>query len=161
MSYVNPSDERTEVRMNCGNTGESNLAEADIDKALSMADEETTERTGLLPDDIRMPDLRRKMKVLIASAYLMIRFSNLVDVRASVLKEIDNLTEKMQVLEDTSAIDDETIMEEGVDDEYVASTVSSFWTGGKRRSSSRVTDGSTVTGWAEYADIHETRTGEF
>lgn len=129
VTYVNPEDERIEVRGNCGGTAESNLAEADIDKALSAADEETTERTGLLPGDARMVQMRRKMKVLLASAYLMIRFSNLIDVRANILKEIDGMTEQMKVLEDTGVGDDESIIEGTDVPEYRDEGI---WVGGTR-----------------------------
>lgn len=133
ITYLNPSDERAEVRLNCGNTGETNLHEADIDKSLSMANEETTERTGLLPSDTKHAGMRRKMKVLLASSYLMIRFSNLIEVRANILKEIDGMTEQMKTLEDTGADDDESLIE-GDEDDYAAMQQVNFWTKGTRRS---------------------------
>lgn len=154
VTYQNSEDERVEVRRNCGNTSTSNLPEKDVDEALSMADEETTERTGLLPTDPRLPLLRRKMKILLASAYLMIRFSNLVEVRASVLKEIDNLTEQMKVLEDTGVSDDESIIE---GDEYIQMQNVNYWSNGQRRSS---TQGRNITIWGRYPDYIIARTGE-
>lgn len=106
MTVVNPQDEIDEVRSNCGGTSESNLPEADIDIALSEANEEATERTGLTEDDPHYPYLRRKMKLLIATAYLLIRFSNMVDTRASILKEIEDLTKQMTELESTDEFDE-------------------------------------------------------
>jgi hypothetical protein len=110
MTTINPQDEIDEVRANCGGAGESNLPEADIDMALSMANEETTERTGLLPTDPRLPHLRRKMKLLIATAYLLTRFSDMDKVRDSITREVRDLTNTMKVLESTDE-DEESLID--------------------------------------------------
>jgi hypothetical protein len=132
MTTINPADEIAEVRANCGGAGEGNLPEIDIDSALSMADEETTERTGLLPNDPRLPQLRRKMKLLIATAYLMVRFADMKDVRFSIIRELELLTASMKVLESTDE-DDESIIDSDpgttADQQQL-----NYWVRGKHRS---------------------------
>jgi hypothetical protein len=132
MTTINPQDEIDEVRANCGGAGESNLPEADIDSALSMADEETTERTGMLPSDLRLPHLRRKMKLLIATAYLMVRFTDMKDVRFSIVRELELLTNAMKVLESTDE-DDESIIDSDPTVTADAQQIN-YWTRGKKRS---------------------------
>src|SRR3954453_22825577 len=107
---VNDQSEIDTVRQNCGGTGESNLADADIDDALSSANEEATERTGLLETDPRYPHLRKKMKILLATAYLLIRFDKMIPVRDSIVREIERLTTQMKTFESTDE-DEESIID--------------------------------------------------
>jgi hypothetical protein len=132
MTTINPQDEIDEVRSNCGGTSEANLSDADIDSALSMANEETTERTGLLENDQRLPSLRRKMKLLIATAYLLIRFADMKDVRFSIIRELELLTAAMKVLESTDT-DDESLI---ISDPGVTADQQqlNYWVRGKHRS---------------------------
>jgi hypothetical protein len=127
MTTINPADEILEVRTNCGGAGESNLPEADIDMALSMADEETTERTGLLPTDPRLPHLRRKMKIMIATGYLLIRFSDMDKIRDSIMREVERLTNTMKILESTDE-DEESLISSDPYDYEVANQVN-YWGG--------------------------------
>lgn len=127
MTTINPQDEIDEVRANCGGAGESNLPEIDIDSALSMADEETTERTGLLPSDARLPHLRRKMKLLIATAYLLTRFADMDKIRDSITREVRDLTNQMKILESTDA-DEESLIDSNPYDYELANQVN-YWGG--------------------------------
>ena len=128
---INPQDEIDEVRLNCGSPGESNLSDADIDASLSGANEETTERTGLLETDPRYPHLRRKMKLLLATAYLLIRFSNMDKIRDSIIREVERLTTQMKTLESTDE-DEESIIDS---DPYATADAQqiNYWVGGKKR----------------------------
>jgi hypothetical protein len=128
---VNPQDEIDEVRLNCGSPGESNLSDADIDAALSGANEETTERTGLLENDPRYPHLRRKMKLLLATAYLLIRFSNMDKIRDSIVREVERLTTQLKTFESTDE-DEESIIDS---DPYATADAQqiNYWVGGRKR----------------------------
>jgi hypothetical protein len=128
---INPQDEIDAVRANCGSPGESNLSDADIDDALSGANEETTERTGLLETDPRYPHLRRKMKLLLATAYLLMRFDKMVQVRDSLVREIERLTTQMKTFESTDE-DEESIIDS---DPYATADAQqvNYWVGGKKR----------------------------
>lgn len=128
---INPQDEIDEVRLNCGSPGESNLSDADIDAALSSSNEETTERTGLLETDPRYPHLRRKMKLLLATSYLLIRFSDMDKIRDSIIREVERLTTQMKTFESTDE-DEESIIDS---DELATADAQqvNFWTGGKKR----------------------------
>jgi len=128
---VNDQSEIDTVRQNCGGTGESNLADADIDDALSSANEETVERTGLLETDPRYPHLRKKMKILLATAYLLIRFDKMIPVRDSIVREIERLTTQMKTFESTDE-DEESIIDS---DPYATADAQqvNYWVGGKKR----------------------------
>lgn len=128
---INPQDEIDEVRLNCGSPGESNLSDADIDAALASSNEETTERTGLLETDPRYPHLRRKMKLLLATSYLLIRFSDMDKIRDSIIREVERLTTQMKTFESTDE-DEESIIDS---DELATADAQqvNFWTGGKKR----------------------------
>lgn len=132
---INPQDEIDEVRQNCGSPGESNLSDADIDLALSGANEETTERTGLLETDPRYPHLRRKMKLLLATAYLLIRFSDMDKIRDSIVREVERLTTNMKTFESTDE-DEESIIDS---DPYATADAQqvNYWVGGQKRTTSR------------------------
>lgn len=149
---INPQDEIDEVRLNCGSPGESNLADADIDAALSASNEETTERTGLLETDPRYPSLRRKMKLLLATAYLLIRFSNMDKVRDSIIREVERLTTQMKTFESTDE-DEESIIDS---DPYATADAQqiNYWVGGKKR-----TTGTTRTLYGDAAEYWRVRTG--
>lgn len=128
---INPQDEIDEVRLNCGSPGEANLADADIDNALSGANEEATERTGLLETDPRYPHLRRKMKLLLATSYLLIRFSNMDKIRDSIVREVERLTTQMKTFESTDE-DEESI----IDSDSLATADAqqvNYWVRGKKR----------------------------
>lgn len=128
---INPQDEIDEVRLNCGSPGESNLSDLDIDNALAGANEETTERTGLLETDPRYPHLRRKMKLLLATSYLLIRFSDMDKMRDSINREIERLTTQMKTFESTDE-DEESIIDS---DPYATADAQqiNYWVGGKKR----------------------------
>lgn len=149
---INPQDEIDEVRLNCGSPGESNLADVDIDAALSASNEETTERTGLLETDPRYPSLRRKMKLLLATAYLLIRFSNMDKVRDSIIREVERLTTQMKTFESTDE-DEESIIDS---DPYATADAQqiNYWVGGKKR-----TTGTTRTLYGDAAEYWRVRTG--
>ena len=132
MPTINPQDEIDEVRLNCGSPGENNLSDADIDSALSSADDETTERTGLLPTDNRLPNMRRKMKLLLATSYLLIRFSGQDKNRDSIVREVERMTNNMKILETTDT-DDETLTDTIDDDEYSQGLQMNYWRDGTRR----------------------------
>lgn len=128
---INPQDEIDEVRLNCGSPGEANLADADIDNALSGANEEATERTGLLETDPRYPHLRRKMKLLLATSYLLIRFSNMDKIRDSIVREVERLTTQLKTFESTDE-DEESI----IDSDPLATADAqqvNYWVRGKKR----------------------------
>lgn len=129
---INPQDEIDEVRLNCGSPGESNLSDLDIDNALSGANEEATERTGLIETDPRYPHLRRKMKLLLATSYLLIRFSNMDKMRDSIIREVERLTTQMKTFESTDE-DEESIIDS---DPYATADAQqvNYWVGGKKRS---------------------------
>jgi hypothetical protein len=131
---INPQTEIDEVRLNCGSPGESNLSDADIDSALSGANEETTERTGLLESDVRYPSLRRKMKLLLATAYLLIRFSNMDKVRDSIIREVERLTTQMKTFESTDE-DEESIIDS---DPFATADAQqiNYWVNGQKRTTS-------------------------
>lgn len=128
---INPQDEIDEVRLNCGSPGEANLSDTDIDIALSGANEEATERTGLLETDPRYPHLRRKMKMLLATSYLLIRFSGQDKMRDSLNREIERLTTQMKTFESTDE-DEESI----IDSDFTATADAqqvNYWVYGKKR----------------------------
>jgi len=132
---INPTDEIDEVRLNCGSPGESNLSDADIDIALSGANEEATERTGLLETDPRYPHLRRKMKMLLATSYLLIRFSGQDKMRDSINREIERLTTQMKTFESTDE-DEESIIDS--DDLATADAQQvNYWINGTKRSTGK------------------------
>ena len=128
---INPQDEIDEVRLNCGSPGESNLSDLDIDNALSGANEEATERTGLLETDPRYPHLRRKMKLLLATSYLLIRFSDMDKMRDSIIREIERLTTQMKTFESTDE-DEESIIDS---DPYATADAQqvNYWVSGQKR----------------------------
>ena len=149
---INPSDEIEEVRVNCGSPGESNLSDADIDAALSSSNEETTERTGLLETDPRYTHLRRKMKLLLATAYLLIRFANMDKIRDSIIREVERLTTQMKTFESTDE-DEESIIDS---DPYATADAQqvNYWVGGKKR-----TTGATRTIYGNATDYWYVRLG--
>lgn len=151
---INPQDELDEVRLNCGSPGESNLSDADIDAALSSSNEETTERTGLLETDPRYPHLRRKMKLLLATSYLLIRFSDMDKIRDSIIREVERLTTQMKTFESTDE-DEESIIDS---DELATADAQqvNFWTGGKKR-----TLGNAIRSVYGNTEIWSVRTGSW
>jgi hypothetical protein len=135
MPTVNPQDEINEVRANTGGIGVLNLGDAEIDTALSAADQETTERTGLDSNSTYKPYLRRKIKILVATAYLLIRFKNSKDVLRIINDEIRQ-TQTLLSQPDLSDTDDETIIDsnDSIDGYVTLATQLNYWSGPRKRS---------------------------
>lgn len=132
---VNPTDEINEVRANTGGVGVLNLDDATIDAALTAANDETTERTGLDASTTYKPALRRKFKILVATAYLLLQFKGTKDLSNTINKELDIL-EKRLALPDLSDTDDETIIDttdNNLNIELQTEQIN-YWVGGRRKS---------------------------
>lgn len=94
----NSSTDIDEVRYNLGKTASSNVSDAEIDKALIDADDQVLEDTGfnsVSDPAYPKPGLIRKLKILNATAYLLIRFADKVELRNSILGEITRNNKKI------------------------------------------------------------------
>lgn len=87
-----------EVRNNLGKTSSSNLTDLEIDLGLTYAEDQVLEDTGfntLSDPAYEKPNLIEKLKVLNATAYLLIRFADKIDLRNSILKQIEGMNYKI------------------------------------------------------------------
>jgi len=112
MSLVNSQTDLDEVRYNLGKTASSNVSDAEIDKALIDADDQVLEDTGFNTSSdpaYEKPGLIHKLKILNATAYLLIRFADKVELRNSILGEITRNNKKITNPEPEDT-DDETII---------------------------------------------------
>lgn len=133
---INPIEQIDKVRYNLGKTASSNVTDEEIDKALSSAEDTVLEDTGFntKPDKLyAKPDLIIRLKVLNATADLLIGFSEKVDLRESILKEIARNNKKITNPE-VGDSEDETIIE-GTD--YATYPMNQYgggyWSGVKQR----------------------------
>ena len=134
-SLANSTEEINKVRFNLGKTASSNVSDAEIDSALTTAEDTVLEDTGFNTESdpaYEKPDVIKRLKILNATADLLIGFAEKVELRESLLKEIRGIVKGITQPE-LSDDDDETIID-GIDYEtYPLNQTGKYWSGVKQR----------------------------
>lgn len=128
-STENPDEEINEVRANLGKTSSSNVSNTEIDLALTGANDQVLEDTGFNTESdppYQKPELIKKLKILNATAYLLIRFADKVELRESILKEIARNNKNITDAE-IADTDEETIIDSVDYETYPLNANSGFY----------------------------------
>lgn len=129
---VNLQAEIDEARFLAGSVASANLLDSNIDQALTESNDEVTERTGMDSTSTYLPNLRRKMKILVAVADLLIPFKNSSDIRDSILKEIENVETRLTNPHPNDP-DSESLVDSAGYQSYPLNINGSYYSGVKRR----------------------------
>lgn len=153
-SLENSTEEINKVRFNLGKTASSNVSDAEIDVALTAADGTVLEDTGFNTKSnppYEKPEVIQRLKILNATADLLIGFADKVELRESILKEIRGIVKGITTPE-LSDDEDETIIT-GMDYSTYPLNQSggSYWSAVKQREVRRSgsSDNTFVT-WGQY-----------
>lgn len=140
----NSAEEISKVRFNLGKTASSNVSDAEIDSALTTAEDTVLENTGYNTESdpaYEKPEVIKRLKILNATADLLIGFADKVELRESILKEIRGIVKGVTTPE-LSDDEDETIID-GIDYETYPLNQESgtYWSGVKQRAIRRSSSG--------------------
>lgn len=153
-SLENSTEEINKVRFNLGKTASSNVSDAEIDVALTAADGTVLEQTGFNTESdpaYEKPEVIKRLKILNATADLLIGFADKVELRESILKEIRGIVKGITTPE-LSDDEDETIIT-GMDYSTYPLNQSggSYWSGVKQREVRRTgRSDTTFVSWGQY-----------
>lgn len=129
---VNPQADIDAVRAYSGGRATTNLPDSDIDDILTQTADEVIERVGPDATPSYLPNLRRKLHLLIATAEVLIRYIDTEGKRANILSEIETLAAKLTNPEPQD--DDAHTIVDSVDyQSYPLNVNGSYYSGIRRR----------------------------
>lgn len=154
-SLENSQELIDEVRANLGKTASSNVTDAEVDQALTDADDQVLEDTGFNTESVpayEKPNLIKKLKVLNATAYLLIRFADKVELRNSILGEISRNNKKITHPEISDDEDDTIITGSDYETFPLNQESGVYWSAVRQRAIRRSTNGqdNLFATWGQY-----------